>query len=39
VDLLRAGESREAVQRLLDAMVENERVYMMRRNAYWAAKE
>jgi hypothetical protein len=39
VDLLRAGESREAVQRLLDAMAENERVYIMRRNAYWATKE
>jgi hypothetical protein len=39
IDLLRNGHRREHVQRLLDTMAENEMVYLMRRNAYFAQKE
>jgi len=39
IDLLRNGHSRDEVRRLLDAMAENELVYLMRRNAYFAQKE
>jgi hypothetical protein len=39
IDLLRNGRRREYVQRLLDIMAENELVYLMRRDAYFAQKE